>query len=286
MKKGSKLSAISVCTCIAFAGNVNAEDTAEEQQLERVSIVGSKVNRTRQELSNSIGFFGEYRLQNDNIFSVEDIFDRTANTFTGTTGFGSYSIRGVNNNGIVSGISNANALSSIVLNQVALGVNSGDYIKPGLFDAQSVEIFRGPQSTVQGPNSLIGAIYINFAKPEFDQGFEGKARVQAGQLDTLNAAVAQNLVLVDDYLAARISFETRQTDGDVVNTTTGRDDVQRLDENALRLGIKAQPFGDESLVFDLTYFNVDSDSNPFGLVSNETGDLFDRIQVVDVDDEY
>ncbi|MEM0912620.1 MAG: TonB-dependent receptor, partial [Pseudomonadota bacterium] len=47
-----------------------------------------------------------------------------------------------------------------------------------------------------------------------------------------------------------------------------------------------QPFGDESLVFDLTYFNVDSDSNPFGLVSNETGDLFDRIQVVDVDDEY
>lgn len=272
-------------SALSLSAHAN-EEAYNDDTVEEIIVVGSKTKETRQELTTSLGYFNQDRLDNERIYDVEDAFDRTANAFTGTAGFGAYSIRGVNNNGIVGALNNSNALASIVVNQVALGITSGDYIKPSLFDAASVEILRGPQSAIQGPNSLIGAVYINYNKPSFE-GFDGRVRVEAGELGTLNAALAQNAVLVDDFLAARVVLESRKSDGAAVNTTTGSDDVQRLDQQNLRLALRAQPKGDDSLVFDLSYQYVDNDSNPFGLVVPPPGgDLFDREQPYDVDDEY
>lgn len=255
-------------------------------EIEEIVVIGSKTNALRQKLSTSVGYFGDDRIEKEPISNIEDIFDRTANAYTGTTSFGAYSIRGVNNNGIIGAINNSNALASIVVNQVAMGVSSGDYIKPSLFDAQSVEILRGPQSAIQGPNSLIGSVYVNYSRPEFGH-YDGKGRVQAGELGTLNAALMQNVGLVDGVLAARVAYESRNAEGAAINTTTGSDDVHRIEENTLRLMVRLQPLANDDLIFDLTYTNVDSDSNPFGLVlPTPIGGLFDRQQPYDVDDEY
>ena len=118
---------------------------------EDVTVVGSKLDTGRQEFGTSVAYLGEERLESEAIFTIEDVFNRTANAFAGTAQFGAYSIRGVNNNGLDSGFGNANALASILLNQTALGPRTGDYLNPSLFDVRSVEILRGPQSTLQGP---------------------------------------------------------------------------------------------------------------------------------------
>ncbi|MEM9621846.1 MAG: TonB-dependent receptor, partial [Pseudomonadota bacterium] len=264
----------------------SASATADDEAIEEVVVIGSKTDSTRQDLGTSVGYFDSERIKTETIYNVEDIFDRTANAFTGTASFGAYSIRGVNNNGIAGAYNNSNALASIVLNGVALGVASGDYIKPSMFDAASAEILRGPQSSLQGPNSLIGAVYINYNRPQFENN-EGLVRVEAGELGTVRASLAQNFELVDDTLAARLVVEKRETDGDVENTTTGTDNVQREDEESVRLGLRWRPRGDEQLTVDLTYMHNDSDSNAFGLVVPPPGgDLFDREQPYDVDDEY
>ena len=269
----------------AFAQK-STETPDDSSGIEEIVVIGSKTNALRQELSTSVGYFGGDRIEKEPISNIEDIFDRTANAYTGTTSFGAYSIRGVNNNGIVGAINNSNALASIVVNQVAMGVSSGDYIKPSLFDAQSVEILRGPQSAIQGPNSLIGSVYVNYNRPEFGH-YDGKARVQAGELGTLDAALMQNVGLVDGVLAARVAYESRNAEGAAINTTTGSDDVHRIEGDTLRLMVRLQPLANDDLIFDLTYTNVDSDSNPFGLVlPTPTGGLFDRQQPYDVDDEY
>lgn len=269
----------------AFAQK-STETPDDSSGIEEIVVIGSKTNALRQELSTSVGYFGGDRIEKEPISNIEDIFDRTANAYTGTTSFGAYSIRGVNNNGIVGAINNSNALASIVVNQVAMGVSSGDYIKPSLFDAQSVEILRGPQSAIQGPNSLIGSVYVNYNRPEFGH-YDGKARVQAGELGTLDAALMQNVGLVDGVLAARVAYESRNAEGAAINTTTGSDDVHRIEGDTLRLMVRLQPLANDGLIFDLTYTNVDSDSNPFGLVlPTPTGGLFDRQQPYDVDDEY
>ncbi|MEM6708492.1 MAG: TonB-dependent receptor [Pseudomonadota bacterium] len=258
-----------------------------EPEIEEILVIGSKTNASRQELSTSTGYFSEERLQDDAIYNVEDIFARTANAFTGTAGFGAYSIRGVNNNGITGAFNASNALASVVVNQVALGVSSGDYVKPSMFDANSAEILRGPQTAVQGPNSLIGAVYINYNKPSFDAGNEGLLRLEGGELDTLRAGLVQNIVLADDVFAARIALEKRETEGDATNSTTGSDDVQREDEETARLALLYRPNGTDDLTFEFTYLRNESDSNAFGLVVPPPGgDLFDRVQPYNVDDEY
>ena len=178
LNTGSHRALISVIALLimGFVSSIGA--TASEGPIEEIVVVGSKTNATRQELGTSVGYFNEARLQNDAIYNVEDVFVRTANAFTGTASFGAYSIRGVNNNGIVGSFNNSNALASIVVNQVALGISSGDYVKPSLFDAYSAEVLRGPQTSVQGPNSLIGAVYINYNKPSFEDPNEGTILIE------------------------------------------------------------------------------------------------------------
>ena len=268
---------------VSVIARVNAE---EVKVIEEVVVIGSKDDTTRQELTTSLGYIDGDRIEREPIFNVEDVFNRVANAFTGTTSFGAYSIRGVNNNGITGSINNSNALASILINQVALGINTGDYLKPSMFDAESVEILRGPQSANQGPNALIGSVYINYRRPEFGSS-EGQARFEGGMFDTTSVKLMQNAEVIDDRLAARIVLETRKSDGAVTNTTTGRNDVMRTDEKYARIMLRGLPFADKSLMLDLTFIHNDSDSNPFGLVHAPTGgDLFDRKQPYNTNDSY
>ncbi|MEM9387941.1 MAG: TonB-dependent receptor [Pseudomonadota bacterium] len=255
---------------------------------EIVLVIGSKLGQTRAEVAQSVAYLDEQRLRDDYILNVEDVFDRTANAFTGATLFGAYSIRGVKSTNVTDGFSRANALSTVLINGTALGISATDYVKPSLFDARVVEILRGPQSVAQGPNALIGSIVIDYNDPTFD-GYEGSAVGEFGELGTLRLATVQNLALVPDVLAARITLETRQSDGAVNNPTTGQDDVQRTDEETIRTQFRLQPLSDERLVIDLTYLRNRSDSNPFA--NSEANDsigqsLFDRVQTVDEPDSY
>ena len=255
---------------------------------EDVTVVGSKLDTGRQEFGTSVAYLGQERLESDAIFTVEDAFNRTANAFTGTAQFGAYSIRGVNNNGLDSGFGNANALASVLLNQTALGPRTGDYLNPSLFDVGSVEILRGPQSTLQGPNSLIGAVLINYNKPAFD-GYDGRVRLEGGGLGTRRVQFMQNAELVDDVLAARLTVEDRYARGAATNVFTGDDDVQQTDERTFRGQLSLRPRADDRLRFDFTWLRNDSDSNPFALVvANEAEGITmqDRRQPWNRPDQY
>lgn len=235
---------------------------------EEVTIVGSKLDTGRQEFGTSVAYLGAEQLASDAVFTVEDAFNRTANAFTGTAQFGAFSIRGVNNNGLDSGFGNANALASILLNQTAVGPRTGDYLNPSLFDVGSVEILRGPQSTLQGPNALIGSVLVNYNKAAFD-GYGGRVRLEGGGLGTRRVQVMQNAEIVDDVLAARVTFEDRYARGAVTNSFSGADDVQRTDERTVRTQFALRPRADDRVRFDFTWLRNDSDSNPFGMVASD-----------------
>lgn len=258
----------------------------EASKIEQIVVVGSKTGETRQEIASSVGYFGEDQIKDQVIYNVEDAFDRTANVSIGSSISGAYSIRGVNTDGIAGSLNRSNALASILINQVAMGVSAGNYVKPSLFDATSAEVLRGPQSSLQGPNALIGSVYINYNRPDF-YGYEGAVRAEAGQFDTMRLALMQNFVLSEDTLAARVVVETRQSDGDVINTTTGREDIQNEDEETIRLAVRWQPRGDEDLVFDFTYMHNKSDTNatPF-VAALPDGDIFHGEQVYNIEGDF
>jgi iron complex outermembrane receptor protein len=73
----------------------------------------------------------------------------------------------------------------------------------GLWDVAHVEVFRSPQTTTQGVNSIAGAIFMNTADPTFR--FEERARLIAGELDRREASAVISGPLIGDELALRVS---------------------------------------------------------------------------------
>jgi len=73
----------------------------------------------------------------------------------------------------------------------------------GLWDVAHVEVFRSPQTTTQGVNSIAGAIFIQTAKPTDD--FEWRARLIGGQARRRQASAVISGPVVGDQLAFRVS---------------------------------------------------------------------------------
>ncbi|WP_261842189.1 TonB-dependent receptor [Aliamphritea ceti] len=78
-------------------------------------------------------------------------------------------------------------------------------------------MFRGPQSTQQGRNSIAGAIIIKTADPTFD--WQGKVRSIVGSQNTKVNSFAVSGPLVEDVLAFRLAAD-KQSSNTAVNFTS------------------------------------------------------------------
>ncbi|MDP4790124.1 MAG: TonB-dependent receptor plug domain-containing protein, partial [Haliea sp.] len=91
-----------------------------------------------------------------------------------------------------------------------------------LFDIEQVEVLRGPQGSLFGRNTTAGIVKFDSRKPT--QEFEGRAKVEIGELDTLNfeGAVGGGLT---DTIAGRIAV-LQQNRGDWIdNGFTGENNA-------------------------------------------------------------
>jgi iron complex outermembrane receptor protein len=73
----------------------------------------------------------------------------------------------------------------------------------GLWDVAHIEVFRTPQTTTQGVNSIAGAIFMYTADPVFRS--EGRARLIAGELGRRELSAVVSGPLAGDDVAFRIA---------------------------------------------------------------------------------
>jgi len=118
---------------------------------------------------------------------------------------------------------NADAASepsiSFFLNEVDTSRSRG--LLKELFDIERVEIAKGPQGTLYGRGSQIGAVAVHTRKAdpgEFSAGLEG----QLGNYNLYSIGGVLNTPLVQDRLGLRIAARRRERDGYVTNITNGR----------------------------------------------------------------
>ena len=275
---GDTAADITAQTVTVNAGKTETDADTLRYLMPGIEVVGDKVGRDIQELPTSTSVIDESRMKDEPIATIDDVLNRVANVNSeGMAAMGGlFSIRGINQGSIFSSFDATNLLSTVYLNQVALGGLLSQYIKPSTWDVRSVEVLRGPQSTLQGKNSLAGAVFFNYNRPDFT--FDGGFRAEYGELDTWNLALYQNVPIEEEVLAARIALETRNSDGGIVNPITGADDIAPIDEKAARLQLLYQPLGNEDISFNLTgiYFDSETNSQPrateFGMY-----DLEDRL---------
>lgn len=180
----------------------------------QIVVTGEKAARTLQETVTSVAVTTDERLQAENIQTLQEVFNRTVNVGE-TYGNAGFTIRGIANRG-VSGAGDA-PLSTIYVDGAALPDQIVGFGPTDLWDVAQVEIFRGPQSTLQGLNALAGAVVIRTQDPTAE--WSGHARATAAEYDTTSFAAAIGGPIIPGELAFRVAAEKRDSDGSIRNVT-------------------------------------------------------------------
>lgn len=117
------------------------------------------------------------------------------------------------------------------------------------YDLERVEVLKGPQGTLYGRNSNVGAVNLIPRRPRFE--YEGEFNVTVADYGTLNTSGGISLPL-SDTVATRVAFSTNQHDGYLSN---GYNDANN---QSGRISLLAQPNPALSALFFVDYFRNDS----------------------------
>lgn len=183
-------------------------------QVEELVVTGEKTDRSLQDTVASVALFTERRMDEQNIQNLSDLVNQTANVAETYQGFG-FTIRGVANNGVSGG--GSGGLATVYLDGAALPDRTLAAGPLDMWDIAQAEILRGPQSTLQGRNTLAGAIVLRSNDPTWT--WSGAARAVIADDDSRTLAFAGGGPIVADQLAFRLSFEDRDADGFIYNST-------------------------------------------------------------------
>ena len=76
--------------------------STQETQPDDIIVTGEKSNRTLQETTTSVAVTTPERIRQENILTIQDVYNRTANV-SETYGSAGFTIRGINNKGVGAG---------------------------------------------------------------------------------------------------------------------------------------------------------------------------------------
>ncbi len=105
---------------------------------------------------------------------------------------------------------------TLYYNGVDISRSRGSY--QAIYDLERVEVIKGPQATLFGTASAVGAISLVSAKPR--EGFSGEVRGGYGNYN--QTLLGGHINAGNDKLAARIAGEWRTRDGYVTNLSQGQ----------------------------------------------------------------
>lgn len=131
-----------------------------------------------------------------------------------------------------------------------------------IFDADRVEVLRGPQGTLFGRNTPAGIVKIESRKPSFD--LEGYGRFTYGRFNFAAFEGVANVPLIEDHLAARLSLLYERRDGWIDNDFTGVDDaLDGFQDVAGRFQLLIQPTRELRATLNFHAHSLDGTSRVF-----------------------
>ena len=225
------------------------------QTLEEVVVKGEKISRSLQDTVSSVAVFTSTEIDESAIYDIQDVFTRLANV-NGASDNQGFTIRGINNSAV--GAVGTSGLASFHIDGAFIegrGIANG---QKELWDVGQVEVFRGPQSTNQGRNSLAGAIFVRSKDPTYEP--DGQYRVAFGEDNTRALSVAYGNALIDDQLAFRIAIDNQETDGYINNETLGDAEYGGSRNTTVRLKTLFEPTSIDGLSVLTTLSYSDNDS--------------------------
>ncbi|MFL6619134.1 MAG: TonB-dependent receptor, partial [Povalibacter sp.] len=222
-------------------------------------VVVTARNRTElaQEVPIPISVIGGGQLERDRVFTVADLTQR-APGLTATTPNArrtGVSIRGI---GKTSGNDNMEPAVGVIIDDVFLGHVGMTY--QDFTDLERVEILRGPQGTLLGKNTSLGAIKYTSRAPSFDP--EGTFEVEGGvNRPSLKARASRSNALIGDVAAYRASAFYDQQQGDLENVNSNGGHWHERNRYGGRFQLLVKPSEDLSINFNVDGAFTDENSN-------------------------
>ena len=147
---------------------------------------------------------------------------------------------------------------TLYYNGVDISRSRGSY--QAIYDMERIEVVKGPQATLFGTASAVGAISLVSAKPR--EGVSGEVRGGYGNFN--QTLVGGYINLGSDVIAARIAGEWRTRDGYVENLSANQDeDLYAQDQLGLRASIRYTPTAEFTLDIVATYDQQRNGGTPF-----------------------
>lgn len=229
---------------------------SEVSERQEIVVTGERISRSRHDTASSVAVkTGEEIDAQAAPDRIEQLLQMIPNVQLGSGGEGP-TIRGQDSTGVVRDLpaflSGTRPRTTITIDgrsatyyELAFGLTS-------VWDVGRVEVFRSPQTTTQGRNSIGGAIFVETKEPTFD--WVGRVRLIAGDYDTRQAAGVVSGPLIDGQLAFRLSGDLRRsrTSSEITNNAIGID-PNRDDSDLIRVKLLAEPKRLPDTYLDLTY---------------------------------
>ncbi len=251
---GMLLGALPVC-----AQEVAAQ--RDKDSLEEVVVSARNRSERAQDVPIPISVLSGDVLDRDRVFTVADLTQR-APGLTATTPNArrtGVSIRGI---GKTSGNDNMEPAVGVIVDDVFLGHVGMTY--QDFTDLERVEILRGPQGTLLGKNTSMGAIKYTSRAPSFEP--EGALELEGGlNRDSLKGRASHSNGIVDDVLAYRASAFVDNQEGDLANINSNGGHWHERDRYGGRLQVllKSRESLSLKLNFDGAFTGENSNTKPF-----------------------
>lgn len=191
---------------------------------------------------------------------VEQLLDLIPNVQIGSGGDGP-TIRGLDTTGpmrdLPAFLGGTRPRTTLIVDGRAVSYNEFVFGAAPVWDLERLEVFRTPQTTTQGRNSIAGAIFLNTRAPSFV--WEGRARALAGDYRTRHVSTVVSGPVLADQLAFRLAGDFRRSrPSSVIADRVSGADPNRDEYGQLRFKLLARPQALPGSSIELTYAHIQS----------------------------
>jgi len=232
---------------------LTAPESFGQQVLEEVLVTARKREENLQDVSVAVSVVTAKTIEDAGLVRLTDISQLVPNmTYQENISnkFTNISLRGISSAG---GLGNDPGVG-VYVDEVYVARESG--FNADLLDIQRVEVLKGPQGTLFGRNSAVGAINITTKRPS--EELEGMVLADVGDYDYQRYGALVSGPITDG-LAGKLSGVYNKRDGYLDNTYGGT--VNTVDYYTLRSQVLWRPVDRLDLLLIADYRKDDSDGN-------------------------
>ncbi len=248
-------------TAATHAQESAAPSDAAQAGIAEVLVTARNRSERAQDVPIPISVLSAEQLDRDRVLTVADLTQR-APGLTATTPNArrtGVSVRGI---GKTSGNDNMEPAVGVIVDDVFLGHVGMTY--QDFTDLERVEILRGPQGTLLGKNTSMGAIKYTSRAPSFrpESGLELEGGLSP---HSVKGRASHSDGLVEDVLAYRASAFVDKQEGDLENVGPGGGHWHERDRWGGRIQLLLKSSDDLSLKlnFDGAFVDENSNTKPF-----------------------